>query len=91
MRTSNTILPDTTMTTKGQVTIPTAIRRLLGLKPRDKVRFGVAADGTITVQPATSRLTALFGSVKPLNPPKDDETLRREFEEGVAEEVLRRI
>ncbi len=32
---------ETTVTEKGQITIPQEIRRLMGLQPRDKVRFEV--------------------------------------------------
>jgi AbrB family looped-hinge helix DNA binding protein len=90
MNISNTLTPDTTLTTKGQVTIPSEIRELLGLKPKDKVRFVVASDGSVVIGPAPSRIETLFGAVKPLQPAKNDGTLRREFEEGVAAETMRR-
>ena len=80
----------TTVTSKGQVTIPVNIREHLGIKPRDQVRFEVTEDGSVRVTPAPSRLTALFKSVKPSRIHKDDITLRREFEEGVAEAALHR-
>lgn len=78
----------TTVTIKGQVTIPADIREYLGIKPKDRVQFEVAEDGSVRVMPARSRLAALFASVKPTNSGTDDETLREEFEEGVAESVL---
>jgi antitoxin PrlF len=81
---------NTTVTSKGQVTIPAKIRRHLGIKPKDKVRFDVDAAGAVRIAPAPSRMRALLGSVKPLKPAKDDKTLRREFEEGVAAAVQRR-
>lgn len=90
MNISNAPTVDTTLTTKGQVTIPTDIRQHLGLKPKDKVRFVVAADGSVLISSAPSRIEALFGAVKPLMPAKDDATLRRDFEEGVAAETMRR-
>jgi antitoxin PrlF len=80
----------TTVTTKGQVTIPADIRTHLGIKPRDRVRFEVAEDGSVHISPAPSRIAALFGSVKPLKRHKDDKALRQEFEEGVAAAVQRR-
>jgi AbrB family looped-hinge helix DNA binding protein len=80
----------TTVTNKGQVTIPVAIREYLSVKPHDKVRFEVTEDGSVRVTPAPSRLAALFESVKPTTMHKDDETLRQAFEEGVAEAVLSR-
>ncbi len=39
----------TTVTTKGQVTIPKAVRDLLGIKPGSKVDFHQAADGSIVL------------------------------------------
>jgi AbrB family looped-hinge helix DNA binding protein len=77
----------TTVTQKGQVTIPVKVRRQLGLKPRDRVI--IEADGdSATIRKATSRITAAFGSIKSEGPPKDWRTLREEFEQGVADEVM---
>lgn len=39
----------TTMTSKGQVTIPKAVREKLKLKPGAKVEFTVHDNGTVTV------------------------------------------
>lgn len=41
------------VTLKGQVTIPAAIRRLLGIKTGDKVLFVEGADGSVTMRNAT--------------------------------------
>jgi len=77
----------TTLTTKGQVTIPAEIRARLGLKPRDKVVFDLDGD-TARLRKAESKIAAMYGSVKPRNRPEDFRKLREEFEKGVAEEVL---
>jgi AbrB family looped-hinge helix DNA binding protein len=42
---------DTTITTKGQVTIPKAVRELLGVTPGSKVRFRRTAQGEIVIEP----------------------------------------
>jgi AbrB family looped-hinge helix DNA binding protein len=42
----------TTLTIKGQVTIPKHIRDALGLKPGSPVSFAVNADGEVVVQRA---------------------------------------
>jgi AbrB family looped-hinge helix DNA binding protein len=42
----------TTMTVKGQVTIPKQIRDALGLKPGAKVDFAVNQDGEVVLQQA---------------------------------------
>jgi len=45
----------TTMTVKGQVTIPKRVRDALGLKPGDGVHFDVDHAGRVTVQKAGAR------------------------------------
>ncbi|MGH2615423.1 MAG: AbrB/MazE/SpoVT family DNA-binding domain-containing protein [Thermomicrobiales bacterium] len=74
---------ESTMTQKGQVTIPAAIRVRLGLKPRDRVRFEIAGD-VVTIKPAESRLLAGFGAVRPRNRPEDWQAIEEEFERLVA-------
>ena len=53
----------TTMTTKGQVTVPREIRDRLGLKSGDKMVFTMLSDGTIVMRPKTRRLADLAGSL----------------------------
>lgn len=45
----------TTVTAKGQVTIPKAVRDLLGIKPGSKVDFQRAADGSVVLKRADNR------------------------------------
>ncbi|MDO8616356.1 MAG: AbrB/MazE/SpoVT family DNA-binding domain-containing protein [Dehalococcoidia bacterium] len=78
---------ETTITTKGQVTIPAEVRKRLGLKPRDKVRFEVEGDAA-TLRKSKSRILDMYGSVQPRTRPEDFRRLRDEFEQGVAEEAL---
>ena len=78
---------ETTVTVKGQVTIPVEIRARLGLKPRDKVRFELNGD-TATLRKAPSRILAMYGSIQPRSRPEDFRKLREEFEQGVADEVM---
>ncbi len=56
----------TTVTAKGQVTIPKAVRDLLGIVPGSKVDFHQAADGSVVLMRAdkkrpASRLAKLRG------------------------------
>jgi AbrB family looped-hinge helix DNA binding protein len=44
-------LMSTTVTAKGQVTIPKAVRDMLGIGPGSQVDFRRAADGSIVVVP----------------------------------------
>jgi AbrB family looped-hinge helix DNA binding protein len=54
-----------TMTSKGQVTIPLAIRQQLGIGPGDRLSFSVRDDGVLEVVPETVDFLSLAGSVKP--------------------------
>jgi AbrB family looped-hinge helix DNA binding protein len=78
----------TTVTSKGQVTIPVEIRRALGLKPHDRVAFALT-DGVATVRPAESVVDRLAGSVKWPGGPIDFKKLRKEFEREMARNALR--
>ncbi|HMD31331.1 MAG TPA: type II toxin-antitoxin system PrlF family antitoxin [Candidatus Acidoferrales bacterium] len=42
---------ESAITTKGQATIPKAVREHLGLKPGDRVKFFVHPDGTVVLLP----------------------------------------
>lgn len=78
---------ETTMTEKGQVTIPLAIRRIMGLHPHDKVSFEVEGD-VVRIRRTTSKLLKGYGAVTPKNRPENFREIRERFEEGVAEEVI---
>jgi len=58
-------MPSTTLTSKGQVTIPKAVRDELGLKEGDRIAFRVLEDGTVVVEPETVELLELKGVLKP--------------------------
>ena len=45
----------TTVTTKGQVTIPKAVRDLLGIKPGNAVSFEMDRDGRVVISKAGAR------------------------------------
>lgn len=61
----------TTVTSKGQVTIPKEVRELLGIAPGDKVDFRRGGDGNIVIQkagatePPPSRFAKLVGIAGP--------------------------
>ncbi len=57
-------MPTATLTSKGQVTIPTEVRSALGLKQGDRLEFVVQDDGTCLVRPRTRTLHELVGSVR---------------------------
>ena len=76
---------ETTVTQKGQVTIPAEVRKALGLKPHDKVTFELEGD-VAKIKRATSKVRRWYGAVKPIERPEDFRKIREEFEEGVAAE-----
>jgi AbrB family looped-hinge helix DNA binding protein len=49
------------MTTKGQITLPKAIRDALRLDAGDRVDFVVRDDGTVVLRPATTDVRQLKG------------------------------
>lgn len=64
------------VTAKGSVTIPAAIRELLGLESRGEVLFRVIEGRRVELLPAAMTLAAAFGSVTPQRRPEDLQTLR---------------
>jgi antitoxin PrlF len=42
---------ESAIASKGRMTVPKAIRELLGLKPGDRVKFFVHPDGTVVLLP----------------------------------------
>lgn len=53
------------MSPKGQITIPLEVRRQWGIKPRDRVTIRVQ-DGAVMLYPARSPVEESFGAVPPL-------------------------
>ncbi len=70
-----------TLTSKGQTTVPKDIRRHLGLKPGDKIQFLVEDDGRVVILPATLHLRDLRGSLpkpsKPVSVERMNEAIRK--------------
>lgn len=57
-------MPSSTVTSKGQTTIPKAIRELLELHPGDRVDFVVEEDGRVVLRPATADVGELEGLLR---------------------------
>ena len=54
-----------TLTSKGQITIPKKIRDVLGLDTGDRVAFIIREDGVVEMRPETVDLGSLYGILKP--------------------------
>ena len=52
---------DTTISSKGQVTVPRDVRERLGLQAGDKIAWSMLSNGTIVLRPKTRRLVDLVG------------------------------
>jgi AbrB family looped-hinge helix DNA binding protein len=57
-------MSESTISSKGQVTIPKAIRTRMHLKVGDRLRFVVEADGSVRLAAATRDVTTL-GDILP--------------------------
>jgi AbrB family looped-hinge helix DNA binding protein len=55
---------ESTVTDKGQTTVPKEVREALGIRPRQRLQWDLAKDGSVTVRPEPSALP-LYGSLKP--------------------------
>ncbi len=80
----------TTVTSKGQVTIPAGTRRALGIRPGDKVVFEVEG-GTARLRKASGPVRDAFGAVKPRRKPENWEELWNDTRDWVAEQALKEM
>jgi antitoxin PrlF len=80
----------TTITQRGQVTIPAEVRRILGAGPRDKIAFRVEGN-VVQLAPVEFTLDQVFGSVTPIQRPEDFEELSRIAKEEKAERTYREM
>jgi AbrB family looped-hinge helix DNA binding protein len=58
-------MPTSTVTSKGQITIPKEVRDLVGLEAGHRVSFQVRKDGVVELRPDTIDLMSLCGLFKP--------------------------
>jgi antitoxin PrlF len=75
-------MPSATLTSKGQLTLPKAIRDLLRVGTGDRVDFVVKDDGTVLLRPATVDVRELKGllhrkGLKPLSVSEMNAIIRR--------------
>ena len=84
-------MPDaTTMTIKGQITVPREIRDRLGLRSGDKMVFTMLSDGTVVMRPKTRRLMDLAGSLTRPGQPKVTVEVMSPFRETTATPAARK-
>lgn len=79
-----------TLTSKGQTTIPKSIRDRLKLKPGDRVDFVVEDDGKVTLVPITVPISSLYGALPRPAKPLTLEKMRSAVLEGARSRSLRK-
>jgi AbrB family looped-hinge helix DNA binding protein len=75
-------MPMSTITSKGQITLPKVIRDRLGVRPGDRVVFRERADGEIVVEAATVDLRTLRGRLRPTRTGVTVEDMKRAARDG---------
>lgn len=57
-------MPESTITAKGQTTVPADVRALVHAKPGTRLAWSVTPDGTIIVRAKTKSILDMAGMVK---------------------------
>lgn len=77
------------LTSKGQITIPVAVRRKLNLQPGDELVFDLGADGEIKVRALKrKRLTELYASLPVQRPYPGKKEVREEVGHKLGRQLL---
>ena len=75
-------MQESTITTRGQTTLPSAVRQALGLKPGDRLRYVLLDDGEVRLM-RTRPVTELAGLLhQPDRAPVTLEEMERAIVEG---------
>ena len=77
---------ESTVTRKGQITIPKAIRDRLGVKEGDKVVFVLRGE-EVVLKVIRGSILDLKGSVKPRAHPEDFEVIRKSVRRDVSKRI----
>lgn len=79
-----------TLTQRGQVTIPAEVRRFLGVKPSDKITFAIEK-GQVKLLPARFTLESVYGSVRPNKKPENFERLIQQAKKEHAKKTIKKF
>jgi AbrB family looped-hinge helix DNA binding protein len=77
-------VPSSTLTSKGQTTIPKEVRDHLKLQSGDQIDFLIKEDGSVILRPATIHVRELKGilhrkNMKPVSIDAMNEAIRKRF------------
>ena len=78
------------LTKKGQTTIPKEIRKLLKLKPKDKILYLIEGE-KVVLKPLKGDILELRGSVPAKEGPINFDKLRKTTRKKTAKKILERI
>jgi len=78
-----------TITAKGQVTIPKAIRQALGIQEKDKLLFLVEGDRLVLIPLRHRPLSELYGALPATRPYPGHQAVREEIRSELGERMAR--
>lgn len=73
----------TTVTKKGQVTIPVMMRKKLQISSGDKIRFSLNKQGKVVLEPVKNDLDDLYGALSKERPEMKIEEQRKTAREWI--------
>ena len=79
-------MPASTITAKGQITIPKEIRKALGLKTADRLLF-LEEKGRVILYPVRGNILDVHGSIKQKGP-LDFRNLRKKTKQEVSRKIV---
>jgi AbrB family looped-hinge helix DNA binding protein len=82
---------ESTLTSKGQITIPAALRQAFNLAAGDRLHFAREADGRIVVEPRKRRSIVDFARANPIRLGKAGVDLDRLIDEAVTEAMTDKL
>ena len=71
-----------TISPKGQITLPAAIRKRLGVQPNDRIALILRGE-EILLKPLKGTIRELRGAVEPRTRPEDFERIRRRMKDSL--------
>lgn len=78
-----------TVTSKGQITIPKAIRQALGIKEKDRLLFFVEDDRLVLIPLRHRPLSELFGALPATRSYPGHQAIREEIRSDLGERIHR--
>lgn len=81
-------MPTSTLTSKGQITVPKAIREHLHVAEGDQVDFAIAANGDVVMHRITGSVSALAGL---LHRPNRKAVSLEEMDHAIGDVVIAKV